>query len=189
MLVLASSSPRRRALLEQVGIPHVVHPAEIDESRLEGATPREHAERLAREKARVVSERMEGFVLGADTVVVVEGELLEKPADDRDAERMIGRLAGRVHEVFTAVALAKSGEILESQVHVAKVRFRPLDPDTVRRYVATGEGRDKAGAYGVQGVGAGLVESIEGDYGTVVGLPLAPVILLLERHGAIGAWP
>lgn len=189
MLTLASASPRRRALLEQLGIAHVVRPARIDESRVSSESPREHAERLAREKALRVSESEEGFVLGADTIVVVDGVVLEKPIDTEDAVRMITLLAGRTHEVVTAVALATGGAILESFASVTRVRFRPLGEETVRRYVAQGEGRDKAGAYGIQGVGAGLVEHVDGDYGTVVGLPLAATILLLERHGVVGAWP
>jgi septum formation protein len=189
VLVLASASPRRRALLEQLGVAHRVRPAEIDESRVAGETPREHAERLAREKARRVSESEPGFVLGADTVVLVDEEMLEKPVDASDSARMLTLLSGRAHEVVTCVALARAGTALESFAVVTKVRFRPLDEDTILRYVSHGEGRDKAGAYGIQGVGGGLVESIEGDYGAVVGLPLVPTLLLLQRHGVIGAWP
>jgi septum formation protein len=189
VLILASASPRRRALLEQLGVEHVVRPAEIDESLTEGQTPSEHAERLAREKARRVSAEEAGFVLGADTVVLVDGALLEKPRDAVDAERMIRLLSGRTHEVITCVALARGGAVLESFRSVTKVTFRPLDDETVARYVAHGEGRDKAGAYGIQGVGGGLIQSIDGDYGTVVGLPLGPTLLLLQRHGVVGAWP
>jgi septum formation protein len=189
VLILASASPRRRALLEQLGVAHVVRPAEIDESYAEGQTPAEHATRLAREKAKRVSEDEASFVLGADTVVVIDGVLLEKPRDATDAERMIRLLSGRTHEVITCVALARGGAVLESFVSVTKVRFRPLDDETVTRYVAHGEGRDKAGAYGIQGVGGGLIQSIEGDYGTVVGLPLGPTLLMLQRHGVVGEWP
>lgn len=186
--VLASASPRRREILATLGIPFDVVPSDADETPIPGLAPEALARRLAVAKAREVAAREAGFVLGADTIVVVDGEILGKPVDDDDAARMIARLGGRVHEVITGVALV-SGERVEQLSVTTRVWFRPLDEDVVRRYVATGEGRDKAGAYGVQGVAAGLVSRIDGSWSNVVGLPAAETVELLQRAGALGSWP
>ena len=183
-VILASQSPRRRELLALVGIAHEVMPADIDESVHPGEAPVPHAERLARTKAHVIAAREPGaLVVAADTIVVVDGDILGKPADVADAERMLARLAGRTHEVYTAVAVAL-GDRTESAVARVPVRFRALDAETIRRYVATGEPMDKAGAYGIQGYGATIVEHIEGDYFAVMGLPLGTVVALAARLGA-----
>lgn len=179
VLVLASGSPRRRQLLEMLGIPVEVRPSHVPESPAPGEPPRAYAERLAREKAAAVPGPV---VLGADTTVVVEGEMLEKPADAADALRMLRRLQGRTHEVITAVALKTAGGTLVA-TDVTAVTFRPADDDFLRAYVATGEPMDKAGAYGIQGYGAALVERIEGDFFGVMGLPVRLVLDLLARAG------
>lgn len=193
-LVLASASPRRRAILERLGIAHEVRPSRAEEVPEPGEGPEAFARRAAGDKAREVMARGElpggTFVLGADTVVVVDDHILGKPADDAEAADMLRRLSDRWHQVTTAMALGCVGEGLRETVAVtSEVRFRALSDAVVAGYVATGEGRDKAGAYAVQGVGAGLVRELRGSYDNVVGLPATEVIELLERHGAIGAWP
>ncbi len=180
-VVLASSSPRRRQLLELLGLkPHVV-PSDIDETWRNGEAPAAHAERLAREKV-ALRARPGAVVVGADTIVVVDGAILGKPADAADARAMLRRLAGREHEVFTAVAVRYGGHAASGFERTA-VRFRPLDDTTIAEYVATGEPMDKAGAYGIQGFGAVLVERIDGDYFTVMGLGLGLLVELLARVG------
>jgi septum formation protein len=178
-LTLASSSPRRRQLLEMLGIPVRVVPANILEVRRPVETPIDYVERLAREKALAVRGRL---VLGADTTVVVRDEILEKPADSADALRMLRKLQGRTHQVVTSVALV-AGERIHQATDVTNVAFRRLDDDFLRAYITTGEPMDKAGAYGIQGYGAALVERIEGDFFGVMGLPLRLVLGLLEQAG------
>lgn len=189
-LVLASASPRRREILETLRVPFDAVPSGAAEDALDGEAPAALARRLAREKALEVAKKIgDRFVLGADTVVVVDGELLAKPLDDDDARAMIAKLAGRWHEVITGVALARGGEVLEDLAVTARVHMLAMDPARIDRYVATGEGRDKAGAYAVQGIASGFCDRLEGSYSTVVGLPAAETIALLERHGAIASWP
>jgi len=179
ILTLASSSPRRRQLLEMLGISVRVVPANIPEVRRPVETPVDYVERLAREKALSVPGAL---VLGADTTVVVRDEVLEKPLDAADALRMLKKLQGRTHQVVTSVAL-----VAEERVHqatdVTSVVFRRLDEEFLEAYVATGEPMDKAGAYGIQGYGAALVERIEGDFFSVMGLPVRLVLQLLDRAG------
>ncbi len=183
MLVLASASPRRRRLLDMLGIPHIVDAAELDECILDGETPQQAAGRLAHAKAESVGERHPGkHVLAADTLVVLGDTILGKPSSPADAERMLKSMAGRDHRVVTAVALAKDGESW-GLCDVTRVWFRQLEPELIRAYVATGEPLDKAGSYGVQGFGAILVERIEGDFYGVMGLPLRLVVDLLESAG------
>ena len=180
-VVLASSSPRRRELLGLIGIPHQVMPADIDERYLPGEVPRAHAERLAREKAA----RLKGagdVVIGADTIVVVDGDVLGKPGDDPEAARMLRRLSGRRHTVMTAVAVVADGRT-ESAVEEVDVTFHPLSDDDIARYIATREPMDKAGAYGIQGFGATIVARVEGDYFAVMGMPLQLLVRLLGRVG------
>ena len=178
-LVLASGSPRRRQLLEMLGIPVLVQPSAVQEIPLPREAPAAYARRLARDKARAVPGE---YVLGADTIVVVDGTILEKPADDREALDMLRRLAGRRHEVITAVCLVADG-IEHEALDTTAVYFRPADDVFLAAYVATGEPRDKAGAYGIQGFGAALVERIEGDFFGVMGLPVRLVLDLLARAG------
>ncbi len=178
-LVLASQSPRRRQLLDMLGLPVLVSPAHVQEIPLPGEPPAAYARRLARDKARAVPG---AWVLGADTIVVLGDELLEKPADAEDAVRMLLRLQGRRHQVITSVCLLAGGREYEAQ-DVTDVVFRPATEAFLRAYVATGEPMDKAGAYGIQGYGAALVERIEGDFFSVMGLPVRLVLELLERAG------
>lgn len=184
-LILASQSPRRRELLTLIGIPHTVAPADIDETVRPGEEPAPHAERLAREKAHTLAVRHpESVVVAADTIVVIDGEILGKPRDVADAEAMIARLAGRTHEVLTAIAVAHGGRT-ESAVERVSVTFRALTAEEIRDYVATGEPMDKAGAYGIQGYGATIVERVEGDYFSVMGLGLRRLTDLLGRLGYV----
>lgn len=182
-VILASQSPRRRELLTLVGIDHEVQPADIDETPCPDELPIPHTERLATGKARVIASRApDALVIAADTIVVIDGDILGKPTSDADAHDMLRRLSGRTHEVCTAVAVA-IGDRVECEVVRVAVRFRELDDDTINRYVGTREPMDKAGAYGIQGYGATLVEHIDGDYFAVMGLSLITVIRLAERMG------
>jgi septum formation protein len=182
-VILASQSPRRRELLALVGIDHEVQPADIDETPWPKEEPVSHTERLARGKAQVIAARApDALVIAADTIVVIDGAILGKPTDIPDARAMLRRLSGRTHEVCTAMAVA-CGDRVESAVVRVPVRFRALDDDTIARYVNTGEPMDKAGAYGIQGYGATIVEHIEGDYFAVMGLSLVTVVQLAERMG------
>lgn len=190
VLVLASASPRRREILETLGVRHEVVPSGASEAERADEAPAGLVRRLACDKALEVSRRMPGrFVLGADTIVTLDGAVLGKPADDEHARAMVGRLAGRWHEVMTGVALMKDGVLLEAESVTTRVHLIAMDEARIARYVATGEGRDKAGAYGVQGIASGLCDRIEGSYSNVVGLPAMETVALLERHGALRAWP
>jgi septum formation protein len=179
VLTLASASPRRKQLLEMLGVPVEVRPANVPEIRGDGELPAAYVERLARTKAVAVPGT---YVLGADTTVVLGDQVLEKPADAADAVRMLQALRGRSHEVLTAIALAHAGTV-RSLVDRSRVTFRSLDDEALRAYVATGEPMDKAGAYGIQGYGAALVEHLDGDFFSVMGLPVRRVLDLLETAG------
>jgi septum formation protein len=182
-VVLASASPRRRQLLNLIGIAHEVRPANIDETMRPRETPRRHAERLAREKASAIAKRDPDLItIGADTIVVVNRKVLGKPRDTDDAARMIALLSGREHVVTTAVAVSR-GKKLRSAVEEVRVKFRRLRDDEIEAYIATGEPMDKAGAYGIQGYGATIVERIEGDYFAVMGLPIVRLVGLLRDVG------
>ncbi|MGH7614709.1 MAG: Maf family protein [Gemmatimonadales bacterium] len=182
-IILASGSPRRRQLLEMLRIPHRVVAPDVDESRRDGEAPERYVVRLAHAKARTIVERAPGeVVLAADTTVVLAGELFGKPVDAADAVAMLSRLQGRTHEVMTAVAVARD-ERIEHALDVSHVTFRPADRAMLSAYVATGEPLDKAGAYAIQGLGAPLIERVEGDFFGVMGLPLRLALDLLERFG------
>ena len=182
-VILASQSPRRRELLSLIGITHDVRPADIDESLFPGEAPVVHAERLAREKAAKISNSdPEAVVIAADTIVVLDGDVLGKPVDAADAMSTLARLSGRTHTVLTAVAVARGGAI-RSGVEAVEVTFRDLTRAAIERYVATGEPMDKAGAYGIQGYGATIVRRIEGDYFAVMGLALGRMVELLGDIG------
>lgn len=182
-MILASQSPRRRELLALIGIAHEVHPADVDESVPPDEAPVPHCERLARLKAHTLAvEHPDAVVIGSDTIVVIDGDILGKPGDRADAIAMITRLSGRTHTVFTAVAVAHGGVTL-SGVESVSVTFRPLDAAQIAAYVDTGEPMDKAGAYGIQGFGATNVERIDGDYFAVMGLPLGRLVGLLRDLG------
>jgi septum formation protein len=182
-VVLASASPRRHELLNLIGIRHEVVPANIDESVRARESPAKHAERLAREKAGVVAGRdSKSVAIGADTIVLIDKKILGKPANSVDAGSMLRLLSGRVHTVVTAVAVAR-GKKVASAVEKVSVTFRDLSDDEIDAYIATGEPMDKAGAYGIQGYGATIVERIEGDYFAVMGLPLVRLVALLGEVG------
>jgi septum formation protein len=188
-LVLASSSPRRRRLLRALGIPFSVRPSAADERPLAGEAPSVHVRRLALEKAREVARGLSPrcgarWVLGADTVIALDGTIVGKPRDARDAERMLARLAGRSHWVLTGVALVPvGGGRARSAVVRSEVTMKPLDAGEIRRYVATGEPLDKAGAYAVQGRGRRFVSGVSGSRLNVVGLPLERLTPMLLRCG------
>lgn len=182
-VVLASASPRRRDLLNLIGIAHEVRPANIDETMRPREAPRRYAERLAREKASAIATRDPDLItIGADTVVVVNRKVLGKPADPSDAARMLRMLSGREHTVITAVAVSR-GKKLRSAIEEVRVKFRRLRDDEIDEYIAMGEPMDKAGAYGIQGYGATIVERIEGDYFAVMGLPLVRLVGLMRDVG------
>lgn len=193
-LILASSSPRRQELLRQAGIPFHVHAAHINEDQIAGEDAREYALRLAREKAQAVSKHYpRSYVLGADTIVVVDGEVLGKPQDPADAARMLRRLSGRGHEVTTAVSLIAPDAVAlgtvapdartQTRACTTKVYFRELTEDEIQQYVASGEPMDKAGAYAIQGGASRWADRIEGEWSNVVGLPLSLVTDLLRTSG------
>jgi septum formation protein len=177
MLILASQSPRRRELLGCAGIPFEVRPASVDEARVGQEDPGEHVCRLAREKAQSVACAPDEIVLGADTVVVVDGEVLGKPLDREHAARMLRQLSGRAHEVVTGICLRTSNRLIVDK-ESTRVRFVRLPEEEIAAYVASGEPMDKAGAYAIQGLASRFIDRIEGCYCNVVGLPVA----LVWRH-------
>ena len=179
-LVLASSSPRRAEILDALGIPFTVSPADVDETVLPGETGRSAASRLAAEKAAAAAIRHpRDWVLAADTLVLLDGTVLGKPRDDGEAAEMLRKLSGREHRVVTAVRLSRGG-IGREEVEESRVRIAPFDEEEIRWYVSTGEPRDKAGAYAVQGLGARFIESVEGSFTNVMGLPARSVYRLLR---------
>lgn len=183
-VILASASPRRRQLLTAAGIQFDVIESQMPEQHIAGEPARDYAIRMARDKARAVSSRLpDAIVIGADTIVVCENQILEKPADADDARRMLGTLSARTHTVITAFALARGGEILESSPVESNVTFRKLDDAEIDDYIATGEPFDKAGAYGIQGVGGGFIAHVEGSRDNVMGLPTERVVAALARFG------
>lgn len=183
-IVLASQSPRRAELLRMLKFRFDVVPADIDETYRPGESGPVHAERLAREKADAISLlRPEAIVIGCDTVVLLDDHVLGKPATDGEAIDMLMRLQGRVHEVATGIAVAVPGHHLRSGTERVDVKFRAFDRVKAAEYVKTGEPMDKAGAYGIQGFGAALVEWVRGDYFAVMGLPIQRMIKMLEELG------
>ncbi len=183
-LILASGSPRRSMLLSQVGIPYEVQVSGVDESDAVFDDPAEGARSLALRKAMAVASRQKEsgrIVLGADSIVVVGGDVLGKPADVDDAFRMLKRLVGQTHHVITGIALVESGTGRSTQAHEQTlVQMRPCTDDEISAYVATGEPMDKAGSYGAQGQGAALVERVEGCFNNVIGLPVSRLIVELR---------
>lgn len=188
-LVLASTSPRRRELLERVGLRFAVEPSGIDERATAAPSPSQLVEQLAVQKAASVAERhratgSNALIIGSDTVVSLDGEVLGKPRDAAEAVQMLRRLSGRWHEVHTGIALVPSWTLKAvSDVCRTRVRFAELSETEIEAYVASGEPMDKAGAYGIQALGALLVAEIEGDYFTVMGLPLRRLYELLQTFG------
>ena len=181
MLILASASPRRAELLRNAGIHFIVDPAHVPEQPLEGEIPVNYAKRLASDKALgVFARHQDEAVLGADTVVVVDDHLLEKPADANDAVRMLRLLSGRTHQVITGVCLVEPG-FERTEAEITQVTFSELSDEEIAEYVRSGEPMDKAGAYGIQGIASRWVTRIEGCYFNVVGLPVARVYRLLRE--------
>ena len=182
-LVLASASPRRAELLTAAGFSFEVAPADVDETTRPGEDPGDYAARVARDKASAtVPRHPDAVVLAADTVVVADGDILGKPQDQADAVRMLGRLSGVTHLVQTAVVLSVGGNE-RCRVETTRVRFRPLSPEEIDWYVATGEPDGKAGAYGIQGAASRFIDWIEGSWSNVVGLPVAAVYQMLKEAG------
>ena len=198
-LGLGSASPRRKALLETLGIPLVVITADADERRRAAEPPTAYLERVTADKLERVGadDQAQGVaaLLVADTVVLVGDEILGKPRDEDDARRMLGLLSGQVHEVRTRFAIGKPStnpsavRVLHAETVTTRVEFRALAPAEIARYVASGEGRDKAGSYAVQGLGSFAVRRIEGSYANVVGLPVCEVVVALQALGLLPAFP
>lgn len=183
-VILASGSPRRRELLARIAWPYEVRPADVDETRHPGEDPEVYVRRLADEKALAVATgARDAAVLAADTSVVVDGDVLGKPVDDADAARMLARLAGREHVVLTALAWATGGEVRARELSTSRVRFRPLAAREIEAYVATGEPRDKAGAYGIQAGASAFVTGVTGSLTGVIGLPLEETERAARRVG------
>ena len=195
-ILLASGSPRRRELLTQAGFRFTVKTADVDETT-EEKEPAKVVEALSRRKAEAVYQLISSqdgedtgrdggdMVVAADTIVSQDGEILGKPKDEADACRMLRELSGRTHVVYTGVTLITPDGVRRTFSNATKVTFYPLSEEEIREYVASGEPMDKAGAYGIQGLGARLVERIEGDYNNVVGFPLAHFIRVLEEEGLL----
>ena len=183
-VILASASPRRRQLLGATGIEFDVIESLVPEQHIAGEPARDYALRMARDKAVAVSVRFpDAIVVGADTIVVCENQILEKPADANDARRMLATLSGRTHTVVTAYALARGGDILESSPVESLVTFRKLADAEIDDYIATDEPYDKAGAYGIQGVSGGFISRVDGSRDNVMGLPTERVVAALARFG------
>jgi len=190
-LILASSSPRRKDLLASFGKPFSIDVPDVDESLLPGEDPSTHVRRLALEKARTVQERHDaGLVVAADTIVVLDGNIIGKPDDEADARRMLGALSGRTHRVYTGVAVADSATgTMISRVVCSRVTISPIDEEEIARYVATGEPLDKAGSYAVQGLGGKYVSRVNGSLSNVIGLPLEDLRELFSAAGWTAPFP
>lgn len=193
-LLLGSGSPRRRDILRDLRIPFVVHAASIDESVQPGESAEKYVARITDAKANALLEHLDAgdmaALLVADTVVVLDGEILGKPSDEREAETMVTRLVGRRHHVLTRFDVrTRDGDQNVAETVRSSVFMRAASAEDVRCYAETGEGLDKAGAYAVQGCGAFLVERIEGSYSNVIGLPASELVVALQRVGLLGAFP
>ena len=181
-IILASSSPRRKELLETAGVEFEIHVKDVDESVPEGTPPAEAAKMTAAKKATVIAEEYaDGIVIGADTIVVAGEKILGKPKNKEDAVNMLRMLSGVEHEVITGVCIINGGE-KDSFAQISKVKFYELTDEEIETYVASGEPMDKAGSYGIQGLGCTLVEHIEGDYFNIVGLPVAEVCRRIKKY-------
>jgi septum formation protein len=183
--ILASQSPRRRELLASIGLTFDVMPSDVPEVHQPGESPEEYVARLSRDKAAAIGAKHDdAWIIAADTTVLLGDELLEKPADDADARRMLAMIAGKTHIVYSGVTLQNASRgWRDTRVAESEVRMLPLDERDIAWYVSTGEPHDKAGAYAVQGIGAMFIDSIHGSYTNVVGLPLALLFQMLRRAG------
>ncbi len=182
-LILASASPRRQEMLRAAGLNFKIIPAHVNEKYLPGESPQEHVRRLSRNKAAVVaSEKQNAWVLGADTIVVIDGMVLGKPRNRTQAATMLKRLSGREHKVFTGFTIARMASgICTTKVVQSSVRFKTITPDEMNGYVNSDEPYDKAGGYAIQGQGAFFIRSIRGSYTNVIGLPLCEVLEILKK--------
>lgn len=186
-LILASQSPRRLELLQQIGLRPKVHPADIDETPMNDETPEDYVNRLARQKAEAVAQHYsDSLVIGSDTSVVIDDQILGKPESRDHFFTMFKRLSGTKHQVMTAVAVS-DGQQTRSEVVITQVSFYPINDREIERYWLSGEPQDKAGGYGIQGLGALFVKEIQGSYSAVVGLPIAETGKILEKFG-FSAW-
>ena len=184
--ILASASPRRKEILENAGFQFEIIVSDADENITEALTPRETVEELAKRKALAVwEENRDAVVFGCDTVVAIDGKILGKPIDDEEAFEMISSLSGKVHTVSTGVCICDADKISVFSNNT-EVEFYPLTDETIRSYIATGEGKDKAGSYGIQGLGSVLIKEIKGDYFSVMGLPVAESSRVLADFGIYG---
>lgn len=181
MLILASNSPRRKEILEMLGYEFEIRPSDTDEN-IENLSPEQTVEELSFRKALAVERKPEDIVIGSDTIVSLDDEILGKPKNDADAKRMLSKLSGRAHTVYTGVTILQGEKIITNAIS-AKVYFRELTQREIERYVSTGEPLDKAGAYGIQGKGAAFIEKIDGDYYAVMGLPACYVSKTLSEIG------
>ncbi len=190
-LLLVSGSPRRRELLRMIEVPFEVFNADIDETRRDSETPADYAVRLAEEKARagVAARGDERPALGADTIVLLDGDILGKPVDRREASAMLGRLSGHTHEVLTAVAVWRPGDELRHALNRTRVTFGTIPPAWIEAYCRLDEPMDKAGAYAIQGIAGQWVAKIEGSYSGVMGLPVFETAELLRWAGIQGTSP
>ena len=186
-LILASASPRRQELLRSMGLKFKINPAHVNENHLAGESPQQHVKRLASDKAMVIAKKYpKALVLGADTIVVIDGIILGKPKNKTQARIMLQKLSGREHKVFTGFAIAHvAAEIYRTKVIQSAVQFKTISPQEMEWYVASDEPYDKAGGYAVQGKGACFIQSIRGSYTNVIGLPLCEVFEELKYFGTI----
>ncbi len=185
-IILASASPRRRELLKGIGIKFDVVPSGVDEDSLDGEIPRDHVLRLSKKKGVAVSQdNPNAWVLGADTIVIIDGEVLGKPETQKEAKKMLVKLSGRKHKVITGFAVVKDINVIISDAVESTVLFKEILEDEMNWYVETEEPYDKAGGYAVQGMAALFVRGIHGSYTNVIGLPLAEVVMALRKVGAL----
>ena len=186
-LILASASPRRQELLRAMGLKFKTVPAYVNENYLAGESPRQHVKRLSNDKAMVIAKKYpEAWVLGADTIVVIDGLVLGKPKNEFQAREMLQKLSGREHKVFTGFTIARlAAEIYQTKVIQSAVQFKTISPKEMKWYVACDEPYDKAGGYAVQGKGACFIKSIRGSYTNVIGLPLCEVLEAFNKLGSI----
>lgn len=187
LFILASESPRRREILKSVGLKFKIVPAHADEKYLAGESPRQHVKRLALDKAMAVALKYpDAWVLGADTIVVIDGMILGKPKNEAQAKSMLQRLSGREHKVFTGFSIAHvASKTIQAKVVQSAVKFKTISPEELKWYVACDEPYDKAGGYAIQGKGSYFIQSIRGSYTNVIGLPLCEVLETLKTFKAI----
>jgi len=187
LFILASASPRRREILQSVGLNFKIIPAHVNEDYLAGESPRKHVQRLSRDKAMVIAAQYpEAWVLGADTIVVIDGKILGKPKSKAQAGKMLKTLSGREHIVYTGFTMVhQSSKIEQTEIVRSAVRFKTITPEERRWYINCDEPYDKAGGYAIQGKGAYFIRSIRGSYTNVIGLPLCEVLEILKKFKAI----